>query len=236
MSEYDFLVLSSDEFELFCKDIIEVERGIKLENFKAGKDGGIDLRYSPSDDNTLIVQCKRYKSFSSLNSILKNEIEKVKRLNPSRYILMTSVPLNPREKASIKELFKGFIKNTGDIYGKDELQTILRNHHYIERKHYKLWLSSTNILNTILHSDVFNRSKFTEDQIKERVSLYVLNESFERALDHLKKNKVIILSGGPGVGKTTLADMLYLEYSAAGYHFIEISDDIMRERVYITPS
>lgn len=37
---------------------------------------------------------------------------------------------------------------------------------------------------------------------------------------------MIVLSGGPGVGKTTLADMLYLEYSAQGYEFIEISDDI----------
>lgn len=226
MSEYDFLVLSSDEFELFCKDILENELGIKLENFKTGKDGGIDLRYAPSDDDVLIVQCKRYKDYASLISILKKEVAKVKKLNPERYILTTSVPLNPNEKDSIKKLFEGFIKSTGDIYGKDELQTILKNHHSIERKHYKLWLASTNVLSTILHSDVFNRSKFTEEQIKEKVSLYVLNESFDIALKHLEKNKVIVLSGGPGVGKTTLADMLYLEYSAQGYEFIEISDDI----------
>lgn len=226
MSEYDFLVLSSDEFELFCKDILEVELEIKLETFKAGKDGGIDLRYAPSKDDTLIVQCKRYKDFSSLISTLKKEVEKVRILNPDRYILMTSVPLNPNEKDTIKELFEGFIKSTGDIYGKDELQTILKNHDRIERKHYKLWLSSTNILNSILHSDVFNRSKFTEEKIKEKVSLYVPNESLDIALKHLEKNKVIVLSGGPGVGKTTLADMLYLEYSAQGYEFIEISDDI----------
>lgn len=226
MSEYDFLILSSEEFELFCKDILEIELGIKLENFKAGKDGGIDLRYAPSDDDTLIVQCKRYKDYSSLISTLKKEVVKVKKLNPDRYILMTSVSLNPNEKDYIKKLFEGFIKSTGDIYGKDELQTILGNHHSIERKHYKLWLASTNVLSTILHSDVFNRSKFTEEQIKEKVSLYVPNESFDIALKHLEKNKVIVLSGGPGVGKTTLADMLYLKYSAQGYEFIEISDDI----------
>ncbi|MFJ8103921.1 restriction endonuclease [Lysinibacillus sp. NPDC096212] len=233
MSEYDFLVLSSDEFELFCKDILEIELGIKLENFKTGKDGGIDLRYAPSDDDVLIVQCKRYKDYASLISTLKKEVVKVKKLNPDRYILITSVPLNPNEKGSIKKLFEGFIKSTGDIYGKDELQTILQNHSSIERKHYKLWLSSTNVLSTILHSDVLNRSKFTEEQIKEKVSLYVPNESFDIALKHLEKNKVIVLSGGPGVGKTTLADMLYLEYSAQGYEFIEISDDINEgEKLY----
>ncbi|WP_342533112.1 restriction endonuclease [Lysinibacillus sp. FSL K6-0057] len=226
MSEYDFLVLSSDEFELFCKDILEIELGIKLENFKTGKDGGIDLRYAPSDDDVLIVQCKRYKDYSSLFSTLKKEVAKVKKLKPDRYILMTSAPLNPNEKISIKNLFEGFIKSTGYIYGKDELQTILKNHHSIERKHYKLWLSSTNVLSTILHSDVLNRSKFTEEQIKEKISLYVPNESFDLALKHLEKNRVIVLSGGPGVGKTTLADMLYLEYSGQGYEFIEVSDDI----------
>ncbi|MFY0517844.1 restriction endonuclease [Lysinibacillus sp. UGB7] len=233
MSEYDFLVLSPDEFELFCKDVLEVELGIKLENFKAGKDGGIDLRHAPSEDDTLIVQCKRYKDFSSLKNTLKTEVEKVKKLNPARYILMTSVSLNPSEKGFIKDLFEGFIKSTGDIYGKDELQTILKNHPSIERKHYKLWLVSTNVLNTILHSDVFNRSKFTEEQIKEKVSLYAPNESIDIALKHLEKNKVIVLSGGPGVGKTTLADMIYLNYSAQEYEFIEISDDINEgERLY----
>lgn len=233
MSEYDFLVLSSDEFELFCKDILEVELGIKLENFKSGKDGGIDLRYAPSEDSTLIVQCKRYKDIKSLMNTLKSEVEKVRRLNPNRYILMTSVPLNPNEKKDIKSCFEGFIKSTGDIYGKDELQTILKNHHAIERKHYKLWLASTNVLSTILHNDVYNRSKFTEEQIKEKISLYVPNESYGAALKHLEKTRVIILSGGPGVGKTTLADMLYLEYSSQEYEFIEISDDINEgEKLY----
>lgn len=233
MSEYDFLVLSSDEFELFCKDILEIELGIKLENFKAGKDGGIDLRYAPSKENTLIVQCKRYKDYSSLKKTLKTEVQKVKKLNPARYILMTSVSLNPSEKDFILNLFEGFIKSTGDIFGKDELQTILRNHSSIERKHYKLWLVSTNVLSTILHSDVFNRSKFTQEQIKEKVSLFVPNESFDIALKHLEKSKVIVLSGGPGVGKTTLADMLYLKYSAEGYEFVEISDDINEgEKLY----
>lgn len=233
MSEYDFLVLSPDEFELFCKDILEAELGIKFENFKAGKDGGIDIRYAPSDDDTIIVQCKRYKDFSNLKSTLKNEVEKVKLLKPNRYILMTSVPLSPSEKGTIMQLFEGYIKSTGDIYGKDELQTILRNHHAIERKHFKLWLSSTNMLNTILHNDIYNRSMFTEEQIKEKVSLYVPNESIDIALKHLEKNKVIVLSGGPGVGKTTLADMLFLKYSADGFEFIEISNDIEEgEKLY----
>lgn len=226
MGKYSYLVLSSDEFELFCKDILEARLNIKLENFKTGKDGGIDLRYAPSDDSSIIVQCKRYKDFKSLEGTIKNEIKKVRKLNPNRYILMTSVPLNPNEKDIIISHFEGYIKSTGDILGKDELDTILESQHAIERKHYKLWLASTNIISTILHNDVYNRSKFTETIIKEKISLYVTNESYYESLNHLEKYKVLILSGGPGIGKTTLADMLYINYASIGYEFIEISKDI----------
>lgn len=226
LGQYDYLVLSSDEFELFCKDILEMELNIKLENFKSGKDGGIDLRYAPAEGEKIIVQCKRYKDFKSLESTIKKEVEKVIKLNPDRYIFMTSVPLNPNDKDIIKSYFKGFIKSTGDILGKDELDTILKNHHSIERKHYKLWLASTNIISTILHNDVFNRSKFTEEQIKEKISLYVSNDSYFETLRHLEKSNVIILSGGPGVGKTTLADMIYLNFASQDYEFIEISEDV----------
>lgn len=233
MSNYDFLVLSPDEFELFCKDILEVELNIKLENFKTGKDSGIDLRYAPSEELNLIVQCKRYRDIKSLMKTLKNEVGKVKKLNPSKYILMTSVPLNPAEKDSILECFEGYIKSTGDIFGKDELQAILANHHSIERKHYKLWLASTNTLKTILHNEVYNRSKFTEEQIKEKISMYVPNDSLKAALEHIERTNVIILSGGPGVGKTTLADMLYLNYSSQGYELIEVTEDIEEgEKLY----
>lgn len=233
MSKYDYLVLSSDEFELFCKDILEVELNIKLENFKSGKDGGIDLRYAPSEGEKIIVQCKRYKDFKSLETTIKKEVQKVKKLNPDRYIFMTSVPLNPNDKDIIKSYFETFIKSTGDIFGKDELDAILKNHDSIERKHYKLWLASTNIISTILHNDVFNRSKFTEEQIKEKISLYVANESYYETLRHLEKSNVIILSGGPGVGKTTLADMIYLNFASKDYEFIEISEDVAEgEKLY----
>ncbi|MFL0583697.1 restriction endonuclease [Solibacillus silvestris] len=226
MANYDFDVLSPDEFELFSKDLLEVELRIKLENFKAGKDGGIDLRHAPTKDKNTIVQCKRYKSFSGLKSNLIKEVSKVEKLNPDKYILTTSVSLSPLQKSEIMTLFKGFIKSPGDIYGREQLQSILQNNATIERKHYKLWLSSTNVLRTILHNEIYNRSKYTESQLKEKIRLFVPNESYEAALKHLEKNKVIIISGGPGVGKTTLADMLYVNFSSQGYEFIEISADI----------
>lgn len=233
MAEYNFLNLSSDEFELFSKDIVEKELGIKLENFKSGKDGGIDLRYAPSEGDKIIVQCKRYKDFASLKSTLKGEVKKVEKLKPERYILVTSAKLNPSDTDIILEMFNGYIKETGDIYGYDRLQTILQDHQEIERKHYKLWLTSSNVLQTIYNNDSFNRSKFTEDEIKSKSCLYVFPENFSKLKRDLEERKVIIISGGPGVGKTSLADMLSLSFMGEGYEFFEITEDINEaERLY----
>ncbi|UOE75842.1 restriction endonuclease [Parageobacillus thermoglucosidasius] len=226
MRKYDFSVLSPDEFELLCKDLLEVERNITLENFKTGKDGGIDLRYTTSKNENIVIQCKRYSDFNKLKNTLKKEVDKVRKLNPEKYIIMTSVDLSPQNKEDILKLFEGYIKSTSDIIGGDELNSLLQKHEKLEMKHYKLWLSSTNILQKIVNNNILNRSQFTEQQIKDRVKVYVQNESFIKAQEILNKNGFIILSGNPGVGKTTLAEMLSYSYIARGYDFFEISDDI----------
>ena len=94
---YDFKSLSSADFEELTRDLLQAELGFRLESFKAGKDGGIDLRHSKDEGNTLIVQCKHYSDFTTLFQTLKREAVKVKKLNPDRYILSTSVGCNPQQ-------------------------------------------------------------------------------------------------------------------------------------------
>lgn len=162
MADYDFTIsLSPLDFEVLSKDLVEAELGIHLETFAEGRDKGIDLRYAPSRSAAgnsifklptlrtpqkppeLIVQCKRYSSFSSLKSELKNtELEKIAALKPSRYILTTSVSLSPQQVEDIKELLSPFVQSTGDIYGRERLNRILAKHPDIERRHLKLWLNS----------------------------------------------------------------------------------------------
>jgi broad-specificity NMP kinase len=234
LGNYDLSVLSPDEFELMCKDLLEEERKIKLENFKTGKDGGIDLRYTSHKKDNIIIQCKRYINYDSLKSNLQKEVTKVKKLNPNKYIIMTSAGLSPANKKYIKDLFEGYIHNTSDIIGGDEIKSLLGNHKNVERKHYKLWLASTNTLQSIINNNILNRSEFTEQQIKNKISVYVQNESFSKAQHMLKKEGFLILSGSPGVGKTTLAEMLSYSFIANEYEFYEISEDIEEaEKVYI---
>ena len=209
MLNYDFRnLLSAFEFECFTRDLLNAHEGLDLGSFAEGRDGGIDLRYTCDDGETIIVQAKRYKDYNDLIAVLKKEVDKVKKLNPNRYIISTSVDLTANNKQCIIDLFHPFIKSENDILGKQDLNKLLALHPDIERQYYKLWLASTEVLNTIINKDIFNWSGIEFNEIKDTVKTYVMNDSFNDALKKLKENRYVVISGEPGIGKTTLARML----------------------------
>ncbi|MCJ1220164.1 restriction endonuclease [Paenibacillus polymyxa] len=226
MNQYNFNVFSPPEFEEFSRDLLQEHLQISFESFKDGKDGGIDFRYSVNLVNNIIVQCKRYKDFETLFRELKKEIKKVDKLIPERYILSTSVDLTKHQKDEILKLFNGYIKKNSDIIGSKDLNNFLSKYPKLEKKYYKLWLSSTNVLTNILHGSIYNRSDFTQEEILKNISLYVENTSIHESYSILSKYNYVIISGIPGIGKTTLAKMLIYKYVSEGYKLIQISRDI----------
>lgn len=227
MPDYNFLNLSPPEFEELSRDLIQKHLGVHLESFTSGRDSGIDLRHSFNLKDNLIIQCKRYKDFNSLYNKLKEEIQKVTKLNPFRYILTTTVGLTPNQKDEIIILLSPFIQSSSDIFGRDDLNNLLGQFPEIENLHFKLWLSSTNILERILHSKIHNLSSFEEEKVKETVKIYVENKSYYQAIEIIKSKKYVIISGMPGIGKTTLARILVYHYLANGFEeFVFLSDSI----------
>ena len=221
MPDYDFQILQPNEFECLTRDLLQKRERIFIESFTSGRDGGIDLRFaSASPRGTTIVQAKRYRDYDSLLRILKQEIVKVQRLTPKRYILSTSVGLTPGNKEEIKRICAPFILNTADILGRDDLNNLLGQFQDIEKQYYKLWIGSTNVIEHILHRRVENWSGFERDEIKKDVSTYVMNDSFNEAMSILLKNRFVIISGIPGIGKTTLARMLI--YKLLGEDYEEV--------------
>jgi hypothetical protein len=249
MADYDFTAcLSPLDFELLSKDLLEAELEVKLENFSEGRDRGIDLRYAPINGSgggvfnlanlyvqqkppELIVQCKRYSGFSDLKSKLKTkELAKIKKLNPARYILTTSVSLSPQQSEEIMTLLAPFVLSTGDIYGRERLNSLLANHPEIERRHIKMWAASAGVLESIINAKTHLVSSEEVERTLASAKIYVRNKSFDEALEILNKDRVCIISGLPGIGKTTLARMLLLYYYHRNFSVVKITGDISEAR------
>lgn len=233
MSNYNFTEnLSPLDFELLSKDLLETALGIRFQTFAEGCDGGVDLLHD-SNGKKIIVQCKRYKqdALSRLKSDLRlKELGKVKVLAPTRYILTTSVKLNPKAKDDIKDILNPYILSTDDIFGHDDLNALLTSHSDIEKSHVKLWATTTGVLETILHAGVHQVSQQEIERTVSAAKLYVKNKSFSEALHILNEHRVCIIAGAPGIGKTTLARMLML-YFLDEYELIKIEGDITEARI-----
>lgn len=228
MYNYDFKILNYNEFECFTRDLIQAEEGFRIESFADGRDGGIDLRFAYGKLKNCIVQCKRYKDWNELKAKLKEEVAKVKKLAPKRYILSTTVDLTAKNKDEIKKMFEPYIQNTAtDILAKADLNNLLAKHPDVEKLYYKLWLGSTAVLDIILHRSVINWSEFERDAIQAEIAKYVSNDSYRKAMEILLENRYVIISGIPGIGKTTLARMLVYNLLAQDYEeFVYVVDDL----------
>lgn len=226
---YNFDRLSDFDFESLIRDLLGSEFGVRFEHFTRGRDKGIDLRYAPSTDRKTIVQCKHYlgSGYAKLKHNLKTkEAPKVRALAPQRLILATSVPLTPDRKDELLELLSPHVLASGDILGLTEIEALISKHPTVERTHFKLWLTSSGVLDRLVHSKVYNQTDLLRRDIEDQAKRYVQNDSFPRALDLLKKHRVCIVAGPPGIGKTTLAQMLMLHLSADGFVPVLISEDV----------
>lgn len=203
---------------------------LSFSNFKKGKDGGIDLYYS-AGGYTVIGQVKQSMgSFSTLMSRLKtkingkNELDKVQLLDPDKYIFMTSMPLSLSNKEALKDFFDPYIKEHTDIYGREDLNKLLNQFFQIQRSHPKLYFNSVHVLERVFVEATSARSEFAAKEILDELPHFVRTTDFPKALSILEDEKLLIIKGRPGAGKTTLAKMLSLYFIERGYEFVEILD------------
>ncbi|MEU5639229.1 restriction endonuclease [Streptomyces milbemycinicus] len=228
METFDLSRLTDFDFEAVCKDLFELEFGVRLEIFTPGPDGGVDLRHLKGDDPALIVQCKHFHRSGRaklLSHMRKVEAPKLGQLKPGRYVLATSVELSRASKDKLHELLKPFVRSPGDIYGKDDIDALLRKHEQVVKRHLRLWLTSAAVLNSLLSKSIVTRSQALAEQVDETLRTYADNGSHAAALRLLEDRHVCVVAGAPGVGKTTLSHVLCAHYLSHGYELVEISED-----------
>jgi GTPase SAR1 family protein len=227
---YDFTTLSPDDFENLIADLFSREWKSRVESFKTGKDAGIDLRNTRvlGGNKPTIIQCKRYapNKLSELRRTIAEEKKKLDRIKPGRYVLATSIPLSPANKDELIRLLSPWCQLSGDIYGASEINALLRDHPNVERAHFKLWVSSTAVLERILHSRIFNVTQATIESTKDYMSRIVMHEGFNRALEMLRQEHHVLIVGNPGIGKTTLARVLLCHYVRENYEPICVTSNI----------
>ncbi|CAD0357245.1 restriction endonuclease [Xanthomonas sp. WHRI 8391] len=229
MPNYNYEALSPQDFEEVSRDLLQAEWNVVLEAFKEGRDGGIDLRYTTHPGNLVVIQCKHFakSGFAALLRHLKDsELPKIHKINPSRYVVMTTVSLSPGNKLSILEALNPYIKSPSDILGTNDIDGLLAKHPDVERANFKLWLASTNVIDRILHNAEVCQTQFEVERIRQKLPLFVQNQAYPQAKKILSKDRILVISGPPGIGKTTLAEMLLYSSLEEGYEPVVIQANI----------
>ncbi|MCK8782680.1 ATP-binding protein [Rhizobium sp. NTR19] len=220
---YDFKTLSHPDFEDLVRDLIGRRLAVTFEAFSAGPDQGIDGRHSKAGKTT-ILQAKHYAGspFSTLKAAMKKERSSIDALHPDKYLLATSISLTPARKKALSTTIGPALRDERDIFGQSDLNGLLRAFPDVEKSHIKLWLSSSGVLDRVLHAAAHAFAAITRAEIEAKVKVYAQNPSFSQSATKLEEQHVLIISGPPGVGKTTLAEMLAYAYLAEGWDLIPI--------------
>jgi DNA polymerase III delta prime subunit len=229
MINYAFENISPKDFEEMCSGLLYSLKGCHFERFKEGKDGGVDLRHIDEMNRSTVFQCKRYGQFKSLYRTLKREeVDKVKELRPNNYGVITSCPLSPPDKEKIFNLFKPYMANSGWVYGRDDLNDMLSlpENSRIAMQTVGLWWQSFDTLKRSLYNAVSGRSLFSLKDFESRNRHTYWTEDIARAYSKMFENRVLILCGDPGVGKTTAAQMMALKLFADGWEFVHVRDGV----------
>ena len=220
---YSFASLSPADFEDLARDVIGRDLECRFEAFGPGPDGGIDGRHARAGA-TAIIQAKHYlgSGFAALARAMRRERAAIDRLAPERYLLVTSVSLTPPNKKALAEIIGPSLVESSDIVGFEDLNALLRRHGDVAKSHVKLWLSDTAVLERILNAASHNFTNITRADINAKLNVYAENPSFASGREVLERHRILIVSGPPGVGKTTLAEMLAYAYIGEGWDLVAI--------------
>lgn len=219
--------LNDMEFEALCKDVMERMLGVSLRRFGPGRDHGVDLTDDVST-KAIVVQVKHYRNSTTdqLVRSLKNELPKVTELAPQKYYICCSRELSADNINALYQHFQSYMASDRHIVTLIEIDDFLKQeaNKDILKKHFKLWLDDTGLLEDIFGNELFVDCDVLLDDIEEQQKFFVQTKAFDQALNALENRQILCIVGNPGVGKSITSKMLVLHYAALGYQVRYTSD------------
>lgn len=224
----EYSELSSYDFECLIRDLLQAEWNEHIEIFSPGPDGGIDLRLLRSNGKDVYIQCKHSpnKNYSDLRSTVKQEAAKIRGKLHGEYWFATSANLTAKNKSEICDEFGRDILSESRILWRGDIDNLLQRHPRVEQANYKLYITSQAVLQRILNSKAFSRNEAFLQRAKDRARIFVQTSAFSEARSILNNMHTCLITGEPGIGKTTLAEMLILSMIDEGYECIVIEENI----------
>lgn len=240
----DFGELSDYDFEQVVADLLGAEWRTRVESFPRGRDGGVDLRVlGPTSEplnlppkEELVVQCKHMPgaTMAQLRGQLRVEASKKIVSKSYRYVLVTSARLTRMNKQEIVRIFGGRLSEA-DVFARNDIDALLRRHSEVVQANMKLWLASGAALQAFLNQVEYLRSNALRSELERLRSRFVQTSVVTSAQQMLRRFGVCILTGAPGVGKTTTAKILLLRYLSEGWQPAVAISDIRELEAQILP-
>ena len=229
---YNLSNLNDYEFEVLAKDIMEIKLGIKLHRFSRGRDSGIDLCDS-NNSLEIMIQVKHFikSTRNDLMTSLKKEIPKVEKANPKKYYIFCSVDLTRQNKREINALFPKYCIDISYVIDKIEIIDFLNEkaNEEILKKHYKLWFYSADLMSKMNNQHSVIDCEEMLSNIIADIKLFVNTQAYYECLRILNEKNVLIVTGSPGVGKSTISKMLILNYLSKDYVIRFVSNNNIKD-------
>ncbi|HEX7278365.1 MAG TPA: restriction endonuclease [Solirubrobacterales bacterium] len=225
MGEFD--ALSPPEFEDFVSDLLTQVTGIRFNAGTPGGDGGID-GLCVVDGERHVIQCKRFirSDFKELKREARKAVSDLEAMEipPVTYRFVTSLELSHDQRDELVGILEPWVGSRDNVLGGKELLAYLRDERYsaVATHHPKLWFQGVAQLRRQLSAEQYERRDALLEEIRPRLPRYVRTGAFESARRRLRENRVCIIDGLPGIGKTTLAQLLLLESLEEGYSPFEL--------------